>query len=252
MRWEKLDMVDKDYFGIIYKVLNKITDKVYIGQTINTLQTRKVAHVNDSLAKRDNLVFHNTIRKHGIDNFTWEIIEYCDSKEELDEMEFHYIKQYNSLLPKGYNMTSGGGGMLDYQITEEHRKNLSESHKGYIHTAEQRRKIGESLKGRKHTNDTKKILSEQKLGSKNPMYGKFGKENPCYGITPPKHVFDALIEKMSNKWLIIFPNGQEEVVKNLSDFCRNNNLNKGNLCGTAHGRRPYHKGFRCINLTKNG
>jgi len=245
-------MVDSSCFGIIYRALNKITGKVYIGQTISKLQTRKVAHVNDGLAKRDNVIFHNAIRKHGRDSFKWEIIEYCDSKEELDEMEFHYIKQYNSLLPKGYNMTSGGGGMLGYQITEEHRKNLSESHKGYVHTAEQKRKIGESSKGRKHADDTKKILSEKKLGSKNPMYGKCGKDHPSYGITPPKHVIDALVEKNSNMWLVLFPNGQEEVVKNLSDFCRKNNLNKGNLCGTAHGRSPHHKGFRCINLTKNG
>lgn len=245
-------MDEKDYFGIVYKVINKVTNKVYIGQTISKLQVRKVAHINDSLAKRDNFIFHNAIRKHGRDNFTWKVIEYCDSKEEMDELEFHYIKQYNSILPNGYNMTEGGGGMLGYKITEEHRRNLSESHKGYIHTVEQRRKIGESSRCRKHTEETKIKLSTQKLGNKNPMYGRCGKDNPGYGITPPKHVFDALVEKTSNMWLVTFPNGEEKIIKNLSEFCRNNNLNSGNLCGTAHGRSPYHKGFKCVNLTNSG
>lgn len=252
MKWAVSGMDDKDCFGIIYKATNLINGKVYIGQTTNKLQVRKTSHINDSLAKRDNFVFHNAIRKHDRSNFKWEIVEYCDCKEELDEMEFHYIKQFNSSIPKGYNMTYGGGGMLGYKITEEHRKNLSESHKGYIHTAEQRKKIGEASLGRRHTEETKKRLSKQKLGSKNPMYGKCGKENPRYGISPPKHTIDALVEKISNVWLVIFPDGKEKVIKNLSKFCRDNNLNKGNLCGTAHGHRPHHKGFRCINLTNSG
>lgn len=241
----------KDPFGVIYKATNKINGKIYIGQTIKKLQTRKLSHINAGLAKRDNNIFHNSIRKHGEDNFTWEIVEFCDSKGELDDMEFHYIKQYDSLLPKGYNMTAGGGGMLNYKITEEHRKNLSESHKGYVHTPEQRRKIGEASKGRKHTEEAKRKLSAKRLGNKNPMYGRCGEANPGYGITPPKHVFEALVEKMANIWLVIFPNGEEKIIKNLSEFCRNNNLNRGNLCGTAHGHSKHHKGFRCINITKS-
>jgi len=237
-----------EYDYLIYRAVNKINEKVYIGQTITGLTNRRLSHINDSIAKRDNIYFHNAIRKYGSENFEWEILEYCCSKEELDEMEFHYIKQYNSKFPDGYNLTDGGGGMVGYVITEKHRKNLSESHKGYVHTQEQKRKISEALKGRKCSDKTKRLLSEQKKGSKNPMFGIKGKQNHSFGVTPPKHVFDALIDKIAKKWLITFPDGSEKVIKNLSEFCINNSLNKGNLCSTAHGRRTHHKGFKCRKL----
>lgn len=46
------------------------------------------------------------MRKHGIENFEFGIIEEC-SIEELDEKERFYIKYYNSYL-KGYNCDEGG------------------------------------------------------------------------------------------------------------------------------------------------
>lgn len=236
--------------GIIYKVTNIVNGKIYIGQTTKSLNTRKLSHINDSLAIRDNLYFHNAIRKYGINNFKWEVLESCASKEELDDMEFHFIKQFNSKAPAGYNMTEGGGGMLGYIITEEHRKNLSDSHKGYIHTDQQKERISNALKGRKLSEDAKKRLSKSKMGEKNPMYGIKGPNNHSYGITPPKHVFDALVKRMSQQYVVVFPDGHEEEIINLSAFCRKYKLNKGNLCSTAHGRRSHHKGFKCHKMEK--
>lgn len=40
-------------------------------------------------------------------DFTFEIVEYCD-KEFLDEREQFYIKKFNTLYPNGYNKTKGG------------------------------------------------------------------------------------------------------------------------------------------------
>ena len=44
---------------IIYKITNKINGKVYIGQTVNSLQQRWREHRN----ARDKNLFHNAIRK---------------------------------------------------------------------------------------------------------------------------------------------------------------------------------------------
>lgn len=149
------------------------------------------------------------------------------------------------MYPKGYNLTEGGGGMTGYVITESHRKNLSESHKGYVHTDEQKRKIGESLKGRLCSEKTRRLLSQKNSGERNPMYGKKGELNHSYGITPPKHVFEALAEKVAKDYVITFPDGHEEYVNNLAKFCRTYDLNKGNLLSVANGRRKQHKGFKC-------
>ena len=81
---------------IIYKATNILNNKSYIGQTKFNLPSRKKSHFIE--ANRDNLPFHNALLKYK-DLFIWEVLIECKTKNELDEMEFHYIKQYNTLFP---------------------------------------------------------------------------------------------------------------------------------------------------------
>ena len=88
--------------GIIYKIESP-SNKVYIGQTIHTLEERIKGHkkssTNCTLLKR-------AIDKYG-DEMEYEILEEIDN-ELLDEREIHWIKYYNSLAPNGYNCSTGG------------------------------------------------------------------------------------------------------------------------------------------------
>lgn len=96
-------------YGIIYKATNKINNKIYIGQTTNSLTRRKTNHYAAARTKKDTLFFHKAIRKYGEDNFIWEVLKQADTREELNELECFYIKQYNSNNSEyGYNMTAGG------------------------------------------------------------------------------------------------------------------------------------------------
>lgn len=106
---------------IVYKATNKINGKVYIGITTHSLEHRKKIHIRDS--KRIDTYFYRAIRKYGKDNFTWEVIDRAESKEELSELEKYYIKLYDSFdnKEKGYNTTSGGYD--SWELTEEERHN---------------------------------------------------------------------------------------------------------------------------------
>lgn len=108
---------------IIYKATNKKNGKSYIGQTSYELEFRIKSHFSE--AKRDNLPFHNALLKNEKD-FNWEVIEKCTTKEEMDEMEFHYIKKYNTLFPNGYNLTFGGEGNYGWIPTENQKLNISD------------------------------------------------------------------------------------------------------------------------------
>lgn len=84
----------------IYKITNKLNNKVYIGQSNNVLR-RISEHKRHRRVNIDSYI--NVL---GVDNFEFEILEEC-SKEELDAKEQQYIEQYNS-IEDGYNLQQGG------------------------------------------------------------------------------------------------------------------------------------------------
>lgn len=95
---------------IIYKVTNKINNKIYIGQTINSLEHRRKQHEKDCRRnKYYNNRFHNALIKYGFDNFIWECLCECVSIEELNSKEQYYISEYNTTdKALGYNLKFGG------------------------------------------------------------------------------------------------------------------------------------------------
>ena len=95
----------------IYKCTNKVDNKIYIGCTRN-FTSRVRQHLKASL--KENKVFHEAIRKHGVCSFTWEILELAEYADDAFELEKKYIEEYGSMYPDGYNLTSGGAGAPDY------------------------------------------------------------------------------------------------------------------------------------------
>ena len=51
------------------------------------------------------------------------------------------------------------------------------------------------------------------------------------------------------KWIFIHPDGKEELVENLSKFCRKHELNKAAMYEVYNGKRNHHKNFK---LKKQG
>ena len=91
----------------IYKSTNISNRKVYIGFDSNWPK-RKSEHKN-SAARGEPYKFYNAIRKHGWENFVWEIIyQSLDHSHTLNIMESYFIKEYDS-LKNGYNTRPGGG-----------------------------------------------------------------------------------------------------------------------------------------------
>lgn len=110
----------------IYKITNKINNKVYIGQTINDIETRWKRHCNDALTNRIDTKFSRAIRKYGPDNFIVEQLDSATSKKELDEKEKYWIKEYNSTI-LGYNCTDGGEDTSTYKYkTPEEMERIKE------------------------------------------------------------------------------------------------------------------------------
>jgi len=99
--------------GIIYKATCLLNGKRYFGKTITGLSKRKNNHYASSFNAKDksyNDHFHRAIRKHGKDNFTWEIVEADVPEDELNDLEIQYIAAANTYKSNEYNSTAGGEG----------------------------------------------------------------------------------------------------------------------------------------------
>ena len=164
---------------IIYKATNKLDGKCYIGQSTFDLDKRKGEHLKCSQRQRPRYYLHRAIKKHGMDNFDWEVIAECETQKELDKTELKSIEQYKSLAPYGYNcvmMAAGGDAFSTHPKREEIRKRMSEGTlKGIAASDKSWSHFGEtnSMYGRKHSPESiEKMRRNRKgkcLGDKNPM-----------------------------------------------------------------------------------
>ena len=62
--------------------------------------------------------FHKALKKYGLENFEWEIIDHADSDSEIREKEVYWINHYRTCISfsdcNGYNLTLGGEGGVSW------------------------------------------------------------------------------------------------------------------------------------------
>lgn len=122
---------------VIYKTINLVNGKLYIGQDSK----------NDSNYLGSGSLIKKAIKKYGRENFKKEILEHCQTKEELNKREIYWIEKLNT-IEEGYNITTGGEGTVGYKFTEEQKNKMSQSHKGKKLTNEHKENIGIASKKR--------------------------------------------------------------------------------------------------------
>lgn len=122
--------------GTIYKIVNDVNDKLYVGMTNQQLSVRWKAHLRSLEDYRAGKYNHQTklykaMDKYGSDKFHIEPIQLYETNDrnELGEYEKFWISELDT-VENGYNISPGGGG-------------------------------GPLFKGHKHSEKTKKLLSEK-------------------------------------------------------------------------------------------
>lgn len=126
------------------------------------------------------------IRKYGEENFNVEVILVCDESN-ADSKEIEYIAHFESTSrEKGYNLSSGGSSTFSH--SEETKKKISESKKGYVPSPESFLKKNETLRSRKIED-----ISDREKESKK-AFGSYWK-----GKKRPKRILsDAELEQRRN------------------------------------------------------
>lgn len=101
----------------IYKIINDINDKVYVGKTNLTIETRYKQHCTDCVRRNEeNRPLYRAMNKYGIEHFSVHLIEEC-SDEEASAREQYWISFYKGYT-EGYNATLGGDGKPYIDVSE--------------------------------------------------------------------------------------------------------------------------------------
>lgn len=161
---------------VVYVHINKINNKVYVGQTNNPKERwrphGKLGRYGDSP------LFKKAIDKYGWDNFYHLILESNLTQEEANEREQYWIKTFDSFnSDNGYNLTPGGDNYMsqlwqDQEYKDRMSKSFSERGKRLWSderfAAEAQKKMQEGVQ--RFWNDPVKRAKriEEITGSKNP------------------------------------------------------------------------------------
>lgn len=176
-------------YRYIYMVKNLLNGKSYIGQHTTEKEYDSYYGSGSELLK--------DMKKIGIYNFVKGIIEYCESKEELNEKEKFWITIFDT-IENGYNICRGGGdypilygeknGFFNKKHSEETKKKISEMRK-------LRDPWNKGRKGvQKASDKQKQIASERHSGEGNWNFGRKGELSPSFGLKRSKKTKKKLSE----------------------------------------------------------
>jgi len=103
-----------------------INGKNYIGFTSRNPQERWIEHQQSSRK----YAIHYALKKYGVENFSFTVIFQSKDRSIVGDMETHFINEYQSYAPTGYNLTLGGDGGRSRVVGEDERKQISARFKG--------------------------------------------------------------------------------------------------------------------------
>lgn len=127
-------------FHIVYKIINNINNKVYIGK-------HSTNNIDDGYMGYGKIILRS-IDKYGVDNFTKIILKTFDCEEDAYEYESLIVNENFVSSKNTYNLKIGGEGG---------------SVKGTKRSETTRRNISDSLKGKPKSNEHKQKLSDAKV-----------------------------------------------------------------------------------------
>lgn len=154
--------------SFVYCITCLVNDKCYIGKT-NNPDRRWHDHCEPKASNAGGMLIHRAIKKHGPENFKFEVIAECDSEDEAFEAEHRLIiERGTSDLTKGYNLNEGGrGGRNPSELV---RQKIGAKHRGKKISDEQKAMISARHKGKVVSEESRRKMSESRSGEGNGRY----------------------------------------------------------------------------------
>ena len=195
----------KQYY--IYLTTNLLNNKKYIGQHYGEIDDNYLG--SGSILKK-------ALIKYGRENFKKEILEICNSYEELNLAERKWIEYYDAVNNENfYNIATGGFNSnpcagLSPEADKARRQKMSLASSG-----EKNHFFGQHITkenhpcwGRHHTEETRQKMSLAKQGGKAPTAKGIDVFDPS-----GNYIRSFETQRDFKKWLGLSPNGSTDTIK---------------------------------------
>lgn len=238
----------KEKYGFIYIWYDCKRKMYYIGSHWGTVED---GYICSSNRMRD------AYRRRPQD-FKRRIIQRHISRDMLLEEEYKWLQLIddNELGKKYYNLRKHQWG--HWSTDNTNKLNTTEKIKATLSDPEIKRKLSESKMGDKNPMKNPEVVRKRTETYKNGNHVVWNKgkklgpnpehSNRMKGRTPPNKgssLSKETKEKLSKQWLIIKPDGSQEVITNLNEYCKQLNIISGNMRKVADGERNHCSGYIC-------
>lgn len=139
---------------LIYKITNLVHGRVYIGQTVQSNPKMRWYSHWDYVKKGRKSYLYDSMRKHGMHNFSWEIIDRAGSVEELNKLEAKWLDYYRS-AGEVYNNREAGGNKLHSAESIERMRLAQKLRHATKKVSGWKRRDGGAMKGKHHKEESK-------------------------------------------------------------------------------------------------
>jgi len=228
--------VDRVYCDMkgIYKIINKINRKYYVGSSTN-IHHRWWKHKRNLYKNcHPNIHLQSSWNQYKEKNFDFVVIEPMSekvTKKEIILTEQKWLDIAKSESYKCYNLTFIAGGGDTFSTNPNKEKIRTQLHDMFSGSKN-------PMYGRRHTEITRKQWSIIRAG-------KFcGRDNPRYGANVSEETKSKIGDSNAKMWRFISPSGNTIEFKNLALFCRKNGLSKPRMWDVSHSKLPNYKGWR--------
>lgn len=193
----------------------------YVGQTSRKLSDRFYQHCNPQDESRACPYLYAAIRKYGKNNFKIELITVVEN-DRANEVETEYISKYNTVRPNGYNLCPTGFGTRGYTF----KMNLTETERAI-------RKLNASINGSKASNIKLEVCKQNLLKA----------QQAARGIKhTPERVRKTSESKIFRVFIVRFPTGEIQGVRNITAFFKFYNLGDTSIAYAIALKRPVQRG----------
>jgi group I intron endonuclease len=144
----------------IYTITNLINNKIYVGSSID-IKNRLKQHIKCLKGNyHDNDYLQKSFNKYGIDNFAFEVLEYCDKNlcVHLEQYWMNLLNSYNLLF--GFNLKPVAFNSLGYKHSNKTKEFLSDFRKLHPINLQGREKISKAHTSKKYSKEHKEAISK--------------------------------------------------------------------------------------------